>query len=371
MTNPVPAPQPANALAAPDVDSGAGTAPEFLISVIVLNYNGAVWLSRCLDSLRHQTIFPQLEIIVADNASPDGSAELATRLMEGWPNARVIRHDRNLGFAEGNNRPAREARGRYLFFLNNDTWLEADCLEKLGAAVQATDVVAACPRVLNYTDDSFQSAGAGGFDLFGLPTARRDYVRRRLVLMPEGCGYLIDRKRFAALGGFDPEFFMYAEEYDLSWRVWLSGGRACVVPQARLHHRGAAQVNPQGGGQTVEFRTSDRKRYYANRNHLLVLLKNAEHLLLLLLPMQLLLLAVEAVIALILVRRGSFIKTAYWEAVRDCWRLRSHICEQRRFIRAQRQHGDLWMLRFLRGRFNRWDEVVRLWRFGPPRVSPE
>jgi len=138
MTNPVPAPQPANALAAPDVDSGAGTAPEFLISVIVLNYNGAVWLSRCLDSLRRQTIFHQLEIIVADNASPDGSAELAGRLMEGWPNARVIRHDRNLGFAEGNNRPAREARGRYLFFLNNDTWLEADCLEKLGAAVQAT-----------------------------------------------------------------------------------------------------------------------------------------------------------------------------------------------------------------------------------------
>ncbi len=120
------------------------------------------------------------------------------------------------------------------------------------------------------------------------------------MLMPEGCAYLIRRELFEALGRFDPEFFMFADEFDLSWRVWISGHRAMAVPSARLHHRGAAQVNPAGGGATVEFRTSDTKRFYANRNSLLVLLKNARHLLLLLVPLQLGLLLLEGLVSLAL-----------------------------------------------------------------------
>ena len=123
--------------------------------------------------------------------------------------------------------------------------------------------------------------------------------------MPEGCAYLIRRELFQQLGRFDPEFFMFADELDLSWRVWISGQRAIAVPSARLHHRGAAQVNPAGGGSAVEFRTSDTKRFYSNRNGLLVLLKNAHLFLLLLVPLQLGLLAVEALAALLLVRRWS------------------------------------------------------------------
>lgn len=348
-------------------ESTAASQP--LVSVIVLNYNGAIWLERCLASLRAQTVFGQTEVIVADNASPDGSAELAARLLNGWPGGRVVCNGGNLGFAEGNNHPARAARGRYLFFLNNDAWLEPACLEKLLAGVVARGAVAACPLVLNYEDDSFQSAGACGFDLFGLPTARNRVRTPQPVLMPEGCGFLIERECFLALDGFDPEFFMFAEEYDLSWRVWLSGGNVCVIPEARMHHRGAAQVNPHGGARMTEFRTSDRKRFYTNRNHLLVLLKNAQHVLLALVLLQLFLLAAEALTACVLVRRGSFIRTAYWDALRDCWRLRGHIRRQRRFIRRVRRRGDFWMLRFLHARLNRWDELVRMLRFGPPKIS--
>ncbi|HEY5909413.1 MAG TPA: glycosyltransferase, partial [Verrucomicrobiae bacterium] len=90
----------------------------------MLNYNGARWLERCLKSLRNQSIFDQLEILVADNASPDNSASLAADLMSGWPNGRVIQHGMNLGFCVGNNRAAERASGEYVFFLNNDTWLE-------------------------------------------------------------------------------------------------------------------------------------------------------------------------------------------------------------------------------------------------------
>jgi len=187
--------------------------------------------------------------------------------------------------------------------------------------------------------------------------------------MPEGCAYLIERELFQELGRFDPEFFMFADEFDLSWRVWISGHQAVAVPSAKLHHRGAAQVNPAGGGATVEFRTSDTKRFYTNRNGLLVLLKNAQHLLLLLVPLQFGLLAIEAIAGLVMVRRWSFVKRAYWDALVDCWRLRKHILTERRRIRQFRRRGDLWMLRFLRWRLNRWDEVQRLRQFGVPKVT--
>ena len=341
-----------------------------LVSVIVLNYNGARWLARCLESLRAQTIFDQIEVIVADNVSSDGSERLGKQIVESWPRGVFVQHSQNLGYCEGNNRAAEAAHGRYLLFLNNDTWLEPGCLEQLLAEVQRTGAGAAAPLILNYEDDSFQSLGAFGFDLFGLASTRACAAQTRPVLMPEGCAYLIARDLFQELGRFDPEFFMFADEFDLSWRVWISGNQAMAVPSAKLHHRGAAQVNPAGGGATVEFRTSDTKRFYTNRNGLLVLLKNAQHLLLLLVP---------AAIgparyrgdrsASAMVRRWSFVKRAYWDALVDCWRLRKHILAERRRIRQFRRRGDLWMLRFLRWRLNRWDEVQRLRQFGVPKVT--
>jgi GT2 family glycosyltransferase len=342
-----------------------------LLSVIVLNFNGARWLERCLRSLREQTVFKRLEVIVADNLSSDGSDRLAQRLMEGWPQGRFIQHGQNLGYCEGNNRAAKAAGGRYLFFLNNDAWLEPACLERLLAETESTGAAVATPLILNYDDDSFQSLGAFGFDLFGLASTRAESAGTREVLMPEGCSYLIERKLFEDLGRFDPEFFMFADEFDLSWRVWISGRRAMGVPAARLHHRGAAQVNPAGGGGVVEFRTSDTKRFYANRNSLLAVLKNARHILLALAVAQVGLLTLEALAGLVLVRRWTFVKRAYWDALADCWRLRHHIAAERRRIRGFRRHGDFWMLRFLRWRLNRWDEIRRLRRFGVPKVTPK
>lgn len=339
------------------------------VSIIILNYNGKPWLHRCVESLACQKFDHGYEIILADNLSTDGSDKLAAELVQSLSNGRFIQNGANLGFCEGNNRPAKEARGDYLFFLNNDAWLEVDCLEKLREAVVQTSAAAASPLILNYEDNTFQSSGAEGFDLFGLPSGRAPVDGRRPVLMPEGCAYLIRRNVFEELGGFDPEIYMYADEYDLSWRLWVAGYSAITVPDARVHHRGAANVNPAGGGTVVEFRTSDTKRYFANRNCLLVLLKNAEHVLFAALLLQLLLLMAEAAAALVLVRRVGFVQKAYWEAVRDCWRMREHIMRERRKINALRERSDFDMLNFLSWRFNRWEEIKRVLAFGLPNVA--
>lgn len=355
---------PKTQLAHPD-DSGNAA----LMSVIVLNYNGSRWLDRCLGSLKAQTIFNQLEIIVADNASPDNSLNLAAAVMKEWPNARAIQHGANLGFCEGNNRAAAKATGRYLFFLNNDTWLEPGCLETLIRGVEAAGAEAGTPLMLNYDDDSIQSSGGAGFDIFGLMSLAPLEQGSGEIFVVGGCSYLIRRELFDRVGGFDSAFYMYADEYDLSWRIWIAGAKAVLVREARLHHRGAASVNPAGGDKVLELRTSDTKRFYTNRNCLLLLLKNCRNVLLVMVPLQLLLLLAEAFVGLLVFRRWSFVRRAYLAAIAACWGLRSHIALERARIKTFRRRSDWRMLRFLRLRLNRWDEVRNLRRYGVPKVT--
>ena len=290
-------------------------------------------------------------------------------MLREWSNGRFIQNGLNLGFCEGNNRGAQSATGRYLFFLNNDAWLEPDCLEVLLRETERMKADAATPLVMNFDDDTFQSLGAAGFDIFGLATCRLPHIDTREVLMPEGCSYLIRRSLFETLGRFDAEFFMFADELDLSWRLWVAGGRAVAVPSARLHHRGAANVNPRGGGTVVEVRTSDSKRFYSNRNNLMVILKNGRNILLLLAVLMSGLFLAEALVMLLLIRRWSFIRRSYLGAFADCWRLRHHICAERRRVRQFRRRSDWWMLRFFRLRLNRWDEIHRLRQLGVPKVT--
>ncbi len=358
----------ARATHAPDA-ARRSPGPNPLLSVIIVNYNGAPWLARCLDSLRRQTIFDRIEVIVADNASPDGSEKLAAGLMDGWPNGRTVQHGANLGYSGGNNRAALQARGKYLFFLNSDTWLEPQCLERLVQEMDLGGAAAAAPLVMEYLNGAVQSVGSRGFDIFGLLTTGGGRLERRKIFAAEGCSMLIAREWFQKLGGFDDQFFMYADEYDICWRLWAAGGSVILAPSARVHHRGAVAVNPRGGERVVEARTSDSKRYYANRNNLVVLLKNSQHLLLLMVPLQMLMLLAEALFMWAWTGRWSHVRRAYADALIDCWHLRPHILAERRRLRGMRRHGDFWMLRFLRGRLNRWRELRRFRRFGMPKVD--
>ena len=112
--------------------SGMSAAPAPLVSVIVVNWNGQAHLGRCLAALAAQT-FHDFEVIVVDNGSSDGSAEIVGAR---WPHYRLLRQDRNLGFAAANNIGARAARGAWLALLNNDAFPEPDWLEKLARATE-------------------------------------------------------------------------------------------------------------------------------------------------------------------------------------------------------------------------------------------
>src|SRR5271155_4032905 len=162
-----------------------------LVSIVVLNCNGANWLPKCFESIKTQTISNQIETIVVDNNSTDDSVALAQKLLADFPSACIVKNSENLGFCEGNNSGARAAKGRWLLFLNNDTWLENDCIEKLITGTEKLGAVASTPLVLNYPDNSYQDFGFYGFDFFGLPSPSAIAAGTRDIFIAGGCSYLI------------------------------------------------------------------------------------------------------------------------------------------------------------------------------------
>jgi len=296
------------------------------ISVIILNYNGLAWLPRCLDSLAAQTIFRDIEVILTDNNSSDGSVAFANEwLARARARGRVVQNGANLFYCGANNNGAAASSGQFLLFLNNDTWLEPDCLERLFAETTAARADGAAPMVLDYDDDSFQCGSVTGLDLLGFVTDAPMTRKVTETFSSPGCGLFVRAEMFRKIGGFPPEILIYADETDLSWRVWIAGGKLVTVPSARLHHRGATVVNPHGQTKVVESRTTETKRFLANRNEILLLLKNSQHILLLLVLPHLLLLSAEAVLSLLLVRRWSVIQKCYLSAVLEAFRMRRHV----------------------------------------------
>ena len=100
------------------VMNGSGQTP--LVSVIIVCHNDGQWLRHCLESLQAQTIFAQIEVIIADNASQDGSDLLAKELIAGWSNAKFLPTGGDFGFSGGHNRGAEVARGQYLYLTSPD-----------------------------------------------------------------------------------------------------------------------------------------------------------------------------------------------------------------------------------------------------------
>jgi len=340
------------------------------ISIVLLNYNGRQWLDRCFQSLERQTIFREIELILTDNNSADDSVALTQAwLARSGARGQVVQNGANLWYCGANNNGAAVATGQFVLFLNNDTWLEPDCLEKLFQETTQAGADGAAPLVLNYDDDTYQGGGDSGLDWFGIAVGGPPFKHVTPTFASPGCSLLVRTELFKKIGGFPPELLIYADETDLSWRVWIAGGKLVSVPTSRVHHRGAAVANPAGGTKAVESRTTETKRFLANRNGLLLLLKNCRSFLLLLLVPHLLLLSAEAVASLILVRRWSYVRKAYLSAVVEAFRMWPHVRMWRRRIAGFRQRGDFWMLRFFRLRPSRWDEVKRLFTVGVPKVD--
>jgi GT2 family glycosyltransferase len=245
------------------------------VSIIIVTWNALDLLKQCLPSVV-ATQYPNLEIILADNASTDGSAAWVT---ETFPSVEVVRHPENWLFCRGNNAAFPHATGEYVMLLNNDVEVPPDWLDPLVDAMeQAGDVGAVQPKLLQYDDRTrFEYAGAaGGFiDRVGYPFTRGrlfdtmeqdrgQYDTPRDVFWATGAALLLRRSALDRVGLLDERFEMHMEEIDLCWRLWRAGYRVRVVPESTAYHIGGASLPAR----------DPQKTFYNFRNSLLMLHKN-------------------------------------------------------------------------------------------------
>ena len=244
------------------------------ISVIILNFNGETILANCLLSVL-KTDYDAFEVIVVDNGSHDGSPDTVSKFQTIDKRVRLVRNAGNLGFALGNNIGASHAMGDYLLFLNNDTLVEPNWLQELVNVVnRSSSIVAAQPKLLMMDEPTILDSTGGYLTQYGtmynpgmLNKDRATLTRQSEVLVAKGAALLVKRDIFFEVGKFDSRFFMYNEELDLCWRIWLSGHSVVFVPASVVYH---------SLGWTNRGLTSHNSFmfYYGHRNYINTLFKN-------------------------------------------------------------------------------------------------
>jgi len=243
-----------------------------MVSVIILNYNGMKFIEQCLSSI-FLTNYPSLEVILVDNASKDGSRELALSLFGGRRGFRLISSSLNLGIPGGYNLGARNSIGVYLIFLNNDTAVESDwVIELIRSISKDRGIGAAQSKVLALGNPDLLDCAGGFLDPLVIPWERGagkvdsgQYDMSDDIFYAKGTAIMVRRDVFFRVGGFDDTYVSYFEETDLSWRIWLNGLRVVFVPTSIIYHAG-------GGTMRSVPRPDVYFRY--RRNQLLTLLKN-------------------------------------------------------------------------------------------------
>lgn len=297
------------------------------ISVIVLNWNGKNWLKKCFDSLKNQT-FRDFEVILVDNASFDGSVEYIKKHFS-W--VKLIQHKENLGYAKANNNAVKNTLGKYLFFLNCDTWLDKNCLRNLWEQTERKEGIFA-PQQMSYDQKKFLSCGMG-CDIFGYPGSKRE---GRKPFYADGAALFVKKDLFNILGMFDEKTFFSYEDADLSWRALLLGYDIIPVPQAVVYHEIGATLT---GGDIKDkgYSTAIWRRYLGERNNLRNILKNYHFLTLLwILPLYLSINLTEIILFLVTGRlkviRDCYLKAWWYNIINfgDTWRWHRRIRSKRK-----------------------------------------
>lgn len=235
------------------------------VLAIVVNFNGGQAVLRCVESLLAQTHSP-LEILVVDNDSRDGSAEAVERR---FPSVRVLRTGANLGWGLGCNRGMRAGKGKYIALVNNDAWLEPDCIEEMVKAINLRPEYGSCAsRILTAERDRLEVCGLhivadGSSCGRGRLGPLHLFREAEEVFCANDCCCLYKREMIDDIGDYDPDFFIYCDETDMGFKHQLAGWRCIYNPKAVAYH-----AHSLAAGSFSPF-----KAFHVERNRILLLLK--------------------------------------------------------------------------------------------------
>jgi len=238
-------------------------------AAIVVNHNGLGYVEEAVESLVEQDL-PGLEVLLVDNGSADGSADLVEGRFR--DRVRVLRAGRNLGFGAGNNLGIRESGGRYVIVLNSDAVAAPGFARELVAAAESSaDVGMVAAKVLEHSRrDVIDTVGhliyPDGLNR-GRGRLERDsgqYDGCADPLFPSGAAALYRRAMLDEIGGFDESFFLYGEDADLGLRGRRAGWQCRLAPRAVAYHRYSRTAGAY----------SSLKAFHVERNRVWVLLRH-------------------------------------------------------------------------------------------------
>lgn len=300
------------------------------------------YLQACVESLRAQTL-KQFDIFLVDNETSNSSYALLQQLV---PEAIILTCVKNEGFAGGNNVALErviEDGYEYVFLLNMDTIVAPDCLAALVQALDSESQAGAIQaRLMLYPEQELVNSLGNEIHFLGFGYSRgykELYVEKNQapweIAYPSGAAVLLRVSALKKIGCFDEELWMYNEDQDLGWRLWLAGFRCLLAPQAIVYHK-------------YNFSRSIQKYYWLDRNRIIVILKNYHWLTLLLISPAFFIMEVGLILFAL---RGGYIKEklhvwGYFFSIAR-WR---QLLRKRRKIQKQRKVAEKNIIFLITGR---------------------
>lgn len=252
-------------------DKRHSTVKPIVVSIITVNYNGYADTCQMIESIREHLRAITYEIIVVDNASKTNEL---SRIAQKYPFIRAVRSQKNLGFAHGNNLGATMARGKYLFFLNNDTFVKDSTICRLIDRLESDSSIGGVSPMLRYTDE-YELVQFAGFTPLSRYTLRNesigngDFIDDKYLLPSEtpylhGAAMMVRQDVFKKSGGMPTQYFLYYEELDWSLSIRSLGYSLWYEPGCTIYHKESRSTGVQ----------SPLKTYYLTRNRFLFAYRN-------------------------------------------------------------------------------------------------
>lgn len=244
------------------------------LAIVILNWNGKKWLEKFLPNVVEHS--QNAEVYVIDNGSTDDSNDF---LQTNFPSVKIIKNDKNYGFAGGYNEGLKKIDAEIYCLLNSDVEVTENWTQPILELFSSDENITAIqPKVLSYNQKThFEFAGAaGGFiDNLGYPYCRGrvfdkleedkgQYDDETEIFWASGCAMFIRSEDFWNQNGFDERFFAHQEEIDLCWRLINSGKKIYYTGKSTVYHVGGGTLSKQ----------SPQKTYLNFRNNLSMMLKN-------------------------------------------------------------------------------------------------
>jgi len=245
------------------------------VALVILNWNGVKHLRQFLPSVM-SSVYPNLDIILGDNASTDGSVDF---IKQEYPSIKIIQNDQNYGFTGGYNRVLAQVEADYFILLNSDVEVSPGWIKPVIDLMESDPLIAAAaPKIRAFNQRThFEHAGAaGGFiDSYGYPFCqgrmfyeieedKGQYQQSKEVFWATGAAMFVKKKCWQEAGGFDERFFAHMEEIDLCWRLKNMGYKVMYCAESEVFHLGGGTLNVEN-----PFKT-----YLNFRNNLLLLSNN-------------------------------------------------------------------------------------------------